>query len=78
MKCRADVLGILPDEGSIIRLSGDVLLKQTDEGQADHRTMQTERMADLVVQFTDAQPAQFTTVAAPFTAIQTHTQFRPC
>ncbi len=48
VKRRADAVGILPNEGSIIRLIGAVLLEQNDERQTRHRCMQTEPTADFV------------------------------
>ena len=47
IKRRADVVGIFPNEDSIIRLIGAVLLEQNDEWQLQHRTMQIEGMAEL-------------------------------
>jgi len=64
VKRRADVVGIFPNEGSIIRLIGAVLLEQNDEWQTQHRYMQTEPMAELMAPLTDAAPAQITTEAA--------------
>ena len=63
VKRRADVVGIFPNEGSIIRLIGAVLLEANDEWQTQHRYMQTEPMAELMATSADAQPAQITTVA---------------
>ena len=48
MKRRADVVGIFPNEASIIRLIGAVLLEQNDEWQLQHRYMQVEAMAELI------------------------------
>jgi transposase-like protein len=45
---RADVVGIFPNEASIVRLSGAVLLEQNDEWQLQHRYMQVEAMAELI------------------------------
>ncbi len=47
MKRRADVVGIFPNEGAIVRLIGAVLLEANDEWQLQHRYMQTEAMAEL-------------------------------
>ncbi len=47
VKRRADVVGIFPNEDSITRLIGAVLLEANDEWQLQHRYMQTEAMAEL-------------------------------
>ena len=47
VKRRADVVGIFPNEASIVRLIGAVLLEQNDEWQLQHRYMQLEAMAEL-------------------------------
>ena len=64
VKRRADVVGIFPNEGSIIRLIGAVLLEANDEWQLQHRYMQTEVMAELTPPLIDAVPPQLSTVAA--------------
>ncbi len=65
VKRRADVVGIFPNEGSIIRLIGAVLLEANDEWQTQHRyMMQTEAMAELMLPLIDAVPTQISTVAA--------------
>ena len=63
VKRRADVVGIFPNEGSIIRLIGAVLLEANDEWQLQHRYMQTEVMAELTPPLIDADPPQLSTVA---------------
>jgi putative transposase len=47
VKRRADVVGIFPNEDSITRLIGAVLLEQNDEWQLQHRYMQLEGMTAL-------------------------------
>jgi transposase-like protein len=47
VKRRADVVGIFPNEDSIVRLIGAVLLEANDEWQLQHRYMQTGGMAVL-------------------------------
>ena len=42
------MVGIFPNEASIIRLIGAVLLEQNDEWQLQHRYMQVEAMAELL------------------------------
>ena len=51
---RADVVGIFPNEGSIIRLIAAVLLEASDEWVLQHRYMQTEAMAELTPTMIDA------------------------
>ena len=64
VKRRADVVGIFPNEGSIIRLIGAVLLEANDEWQLQHRYMQTEAMSELAPPIIDAVASQNITVAA--------------
>ena len=64
VKRRADVVGIFPNEGAIIRLIGAVLLEANDEWQLQHRYMQTEAMAEIPPPVIDAVPTQISTVAA--------------
>ena len=64
VKRRADVVGIFPNEGAIIRLIGAVLLEANDEWQLQHRYMQTEAMAELTPPLIDAVPTQISTAAA--------------
>jgi putative transposase len=44
VKRRADVVGIFPNQDSIVRLIGAVLLEANDEWQLQHRYMQIEGM----------------------------------
>jgi transposase-like protein len=46
VKRRADVVGIFPNEDSIRRLVGAVLLEQNDEWQLQHRYLTLETLAD--------------------------------
>jgi putative transposase len=64
VKRRADVVGIFPNEASIIRLIGAVLLEQNDEWLLQHRYMQIEAMAELASPETDAELAQLLPMAA--------------
>jgi len=64
VKRRADVVGIFPNEGAIIRLIGAVLLEQNDEWLLQHRYMQVEAMAELVPTMIDAEPHSLAAVAA--------------
>jgi putative transposase len=47
VKRRADIVGIVPNEASITRLIGAVLLEQNDEWLLQHRYMQVEGMTEL-------------------------------
>ena len=65
VKRRADVVGIFPNEDSIVRLIGAVLLEANDEWQLQHRYMQVEAMADLIPPATEEEkPLQITPNAA--------------
>ncbi|WP_413989139.1 IS256 family transposase [Labrys okinawensis] len=65
VKRRADVVGIFPNEDSIVRLIGAVLLEANDEWQLQHRYMQVEAMADLNPQpIEEDKPLQITPKAA--------------
>jgi len=63
VKRRADVVGIFPNEASIIRLIGAVLLENNDEWQLQHRYMQVEAMAELMNQTGDAEPRKLSAAA---------------
>ncbi len=64
VKRRADVVGIFPNEGSIIRLIGAVLLEANDEWQTQNRYMQTEPMTELMATGTKPEAIQVSTAAA--------------
>ena len=64
VKRRADVVGIFPNEASIIRLIGAVLLGQNDEWLLQCRYMQIEGMAELTPPLIDADPAKLPPMAA--------------
>src|SRR4051794_28883370 len=63
VKRRADVVGIFPNEASIIRLIGAVLLEANDEWQLQNRYMRTEAMAELTPTLIEAVPPQISTAA---------------
>jgi putative transposase len=64
VKRRADVVGIFPNEASITRLIGAVLLEQNDEWLIQCRYMQIEGMAELTPPLVDADPAKLPPIAA--------------
>jgi len=64
VKRRADVVGIFPNEQSIVRLIGAVLLEQNDEWQLQSRYMQVEAMAELNSQNNAVEFAQIPSEAA--------------
>ena len=64
VKRRADVVGIFPNEASIIRLIGAVLMKCNDEWSVQTRYMSLEAMAKLLAPTIDADAPQITTQAA--------------
>jgi transposase-like protein len=64
VKRRADVVGIFPNEASITRLIGAVLLEQNDEWLLQCRYMQIEGMAELIPALLDAELGKFPPMAA--------------
>ena len=64
VKRRADVVGIFPNEASITRLIGAVLLEQNDEWLLQCRYMQIEGMAELTPPLIDAEPGKLPPLAA--------------
>ena len=61
---RADVVGSFPNEDSIVRLVGAVLLEQNDEWLTQNRYMQIEGMTEMASSAIEAQPLQITPKAA--------------
>jgi len=61
---RADVVGIFPNEVSITRLIGAVLLEQNDEWLLQCRYMPIEGVAELTPPLIDADPTKLTPIAA--------------
>jgi putative transposase len=57
VKRRADVVGIFPNQASIMRLFGAILLEQNDEWQLQHRYMPLETMAGLGEEQINSLPA---------------------
>ncbi len=64
VKRRADVVGIFPNEASITRLIGAVLLEQNDEWLLQCRYLQIEGMAELTPPLLDAEPGKLPPLAA--------------
>jgi putative transposase len=64
VKRRADVVGIFPNEASITRLIGAVLLEQNDEWLVQNRYTQIEGMVELTPPLIDADPAKLPPLAA--------------
>ena len=64
VKRRSDVVGIFPNEASIVRLIGAVLLEQNDDWLLQHRYMQVEAMTELTPLSIDALPTQLPPQAA--------------
>ena len=62
VKRRSDVVGIFPNEGSILRLIGAVLLEQNDEWQLQARYMQVEAMTEFTL---SDPPAEITASLPP-------------
>ena len=64
VKRRADVVGIFPNEASITRLIGAVLLEQNDEWLLQCRYMQIDGMAELTPPLLDAELGKLPPMAA--------------
>jgi transposase-like protein len=54
VKRRADVVGIFPNEASIMRLIGAVLFEQNDEWQTQNRYMQVKAFTKIDVEEIDS------------------------
>ncbi|KAF0235158.1 MAG: hypothetical protein FD177_317 [Desulfovibrionaceae bacterium] len=63
-KRRANVVGIFPNEQSIIRLIGAILLEQKNEWQLQSRYMQVEAMVELNTQINEVELTQIPPEAA--------------
>ncbi len=64
LKRRADVVGIFPNEASIVRLLGAVLMEQHEEWLLRPRYMQLEPMAEFAPAEADPGPAHIPPKAA--------------
>ena len=64
VKRRANVVGIFPNDPSIRRLIGAILLEQNDEWQLQHRYLTLETMAGVAALDDSASPALLKTIAA--------------
>jgi transposase-like protein len=64
IKRRADVVGIFPNEDSIRRLIGAVLLEANDDWQLQHRYMQIEGMTELATPMINQQALAITPQAS--------------
>src|SRR4029077_16486072 len=72
VKRRADVVGIFPNEESIVRLVGAVLMEHNDDWQTQNRYMQIEGFAEPADKTADLNPFQITPKAdSPMTATAT-------
>ena len=63
VKRRANVVGIFPNEASILRLIGAVLMEQNEEWQLQHRYMPQHTMMEMA-----GEPAQDGVSALPIAA----------
>ena len=63
VKRRADVVGIFPNEDSIIRLIGAILFEQNDDWQSQRRYMMVEAFSQIDTAQIDPLPS-ITTQAA--------------
>jgi putative transposase len=64
VKRRANVVGIFPNEPSVRRLVGAILLEQNDEWQLQHRYLTLETMAGVAALDDSASPALLKPIAA--------------
>ena len=78
IKRRADIVGIFPNEASITRLIGAVLLEQNDDWLLQHRYMQIEGMDELTPPLIDADPAELPPLAVRPMATSNSTRIYTC
>ena len=64
VKRRADVVGIFPNEASIVRLIGAVLMEANDEWALQHRYLSLEPLNDLA-SAADEETSPLATPAGP-------------
>jgi len=65
VKRRADVVGIFPNEASITRLVGAILLEQNDEWQLQHRYMTLETITGMTDDLSISLTATLTSATKP-------------
>ena len=63
VKRRADVVGIFPNEDSILRLFGAVLCEKNDDWQSQHRCMMFEAFSQIDTAQIDSLPSTTTQAA---------------
>ena len=69
IKRRADVVGIFPNEDSIVRLVGALMLEQTDEWAVSRRYMTLETLAPVSARSDFDPPDRSPSGLAPFVSL---------